>query len=323
LFHTKLKAFKTMENQIKKGYKVTDENMNCRSFQYELNKVYTHKGSIEICERGFHYCPIAADCFGYYSFDSKNRVFEIIDHGTPIIDGDKHCTYKIELIRELSWIEVLGIVNSGKDNTGLKNSGNSNSGNWNSGYRNSGNWNSGNWNSGNWNSGNWNSGDSNSGYRNSGDRNSGNWNSGDSNSGNSNSGNWNSGNWNSGDSNSGDSNSGYRNSGAFCTDNDPKVLLFDKEVKGMTVRQWENHAAYNIMANCLNPNIWIYSSDMTDEEKAKFPTHETTGGYLKRISMHEAWSNMWYNLTDKNKKIFLDLPNFDSKKFKEITGIDV
>ena len=263
MFHTKLKAFKTMENQIKKGYKVTDENMNCRSFQYELNKVYTHKGSIEICERGFHYCPIAADCFGYYSFDSKNRVFEIIDHGTPIIDGDKHCTYKIELIRELSWIEVLGIVNSGKDNTGLKNSGNSNSGNWNSG------------------------------------------------------------NWNSGDSNSGDSNSGYRNSGAFCTDNDPKVLLFDKEVKGMTVRQWENHAAYNIMANCLNPNIWIYSSDMTDEEKAKFPTHETTGGYLKRISMHEAWSNMWYNLTDKNKKIFLDLPNFDSKKFKEITGIDV
>jgi hypothetical protein len=199
-----------------------------------------------------------------------------------------------------------GYSNSGDRNSGYRNSGDSNSGNWNSGYRNSGDSNSGNWNSGNRNSGDSNSGNSNSGYRNSGD---------------SNSGDSNSGNWNSGYRNSGDSNSGYRNSGAFCTDPDPVLYLFNKPTK-MTVKEWESHEAVRLM-NSLDPTIWVPDHAMTDKEKEEHPRWETTEGYLKTITMKEAWANMWHNLTDKNKKVFTKLPNFDATIFEQITGIKI
>ena len=142
--------------------------------------------------------------------------------------------------------------------------------------------------------------------------NSGNWNSGDSNSGN----------WNSGYSNSGDSNSGYRNSGAFCLDNDPKMFLFDKPCKSMTVRQWEQSRAYQLMGN-LDPTIWVPMSIMTDKEKQENPKYETTEGYLKTITLKEAWANMWGNLSEDDKKVFTSLENFDADKFESITGIKV
>ena len=252
-----------------------------------------------------------------------------------------------------------GNWNSGDWNSGDSNSGYWNSGNRNSGYRNSGDRNSGNWNSGNWNSGDRNSGDSNSGYRNSGNSNSGDWNSGDRNSGDSNSGNWNSGNWNSGDSNSGDwnsgdrnsgywnsgnrnsgyrnsgdrnsgnwnsgnwnsgdSNSGYRNSGAFCTNPNPVIYLFDKPTD-ILVKDWEQSKAYDLMCRLEN-TFWIESSMMTEIEKQDYPSHKTTGGYLKTITLKEAWGNLWGNLDDALKNVFLSLPNFDANKFEEITGI--
>ena len=97
------------------------------------------------------------------------------------------------------------------------------------------------------------SGCANTGKENTGFANSGNWNSGYRNSGN----------WNSGYRNSGDSNSGYRNSGAFCTDPNPKAILFNKE-SNMTVREWEVHPACQLMYS-LNPTIWVPSEMMTDE----------------------------------------------------------
>jgi hypothetical protein len=75
--------------------------------------------------------------------------------------------------------------------------------------------------------------------------------------------------------------------------------------------------------NNLKPNIWVWSSEMTDAEKEKLPTHETTGGYLKSIPYKEAWANLWGNLTDEKKKVFTSLPNFDRAKFEEITGIKI
>jgi hypothetical protein len=214
-----------------------------------------------------------------------------------------------------------GDRNSGDSNSGYRNSGDRNSGDSNSGDRNSGNRNSGDSNSGYRNSGNWNSGDRNSGDRNSGDRNSGDWNSGNRNSGDSNSGYRNSGNWNSGNRNSGDSNSGYRNSGAFCTDEDPQVILFDKPTK-MTVKEWEQTRACQLMYN-IDPTVWVPWSIMTEEERKRNPKYEASEGYTKSIPMTEAWANFWGNLPDEDKQLFLDLPNFDAEKFKKITGIKV
>ena len=212
-----------------------------------------------------------------------------------------------------------GLANSGDSNSGYRNSGDRNSGDSNSGNRNSGNRNSGYWNSGNRNSGDRNSGNWNSRDRNSGDSNSGYRNSGDRNSGDSNSGNWNSGNWNSGDRNSGDSNSGYRNSGAFCTNPNPVIYLFDKPTD-ILVKDWEQSKAYDLMCRLENA-FWIESSMMTEIEKQDYPSHKTTGGYLKTITLKEAWGNLWGNLDDASKNVFLSLPNFDANKFEEITGI--
>jgi len=142
----------------KKGFKVTDENMQCnpdgKPFQYELNKIYTIKGLISTCNWGFHYCEELNDCFNYYSFDPNNRVFEIIDHGVETkTNRDKSCTSSIELVKELSWLEVLKLVNSGKGNSGRSNAGNDNAGNDNAGNDNAGNRNAGYSNAGNDNAG--------------------------------------------------------------------------------------------------------------------------------------------------------------------------
>lgn len=127
---------------------------------------------------------------------------------------------------------------------------------------------------------------------------------------------------NTGHSNSGDQNSGYRNSGAFCLDSDPKLYLFDKITK-MTIRQWEQSKAVDIMNRLLEITIWVYASSMTAEEKQKYPKYETTGGYLKTKSLKEAWEDMWGNLSEQNRKVFVDLENFDADKFFEITGVRV
>ena len=132
------------------GYKVFNPDWTCRGFKYEVGKTYEMKDEPILCKQGFHYCIKLIDCFSYYQFDNNNKVAKIIAHGT--IDGinqDKHCTNKIEIVEEISWFDVLNMVNTGKDNVGLGNSGNLNSGNRNSGDRNSGNRNSGNRNSGN------------------------------------------------------------------------------------------------------------------------------------------------------------------------------
>lgn len=91
----------------------------------------------------------------------------------------------------------------------------------------------------------------------------------------------------------------------------------------MTVREWEEHEAIRIMNRLLETHIWVYSSNMTPEEKAAHPKHETTDGYLKAKTLHESWADMWGNLSAANKKVFTTLPNFDKAKLKEITGIDV
>ena len=90
----------------------------------------------------------------------------------------------------------------------------------------------------------------------------------------------------------------------------------------MKVKQWEKSRAVELMHN-IELTIWIESSLMSDKEKEAHPDYETTGGYLKTKTMHEAWADMWHNLTGKDKKVFTDLPNFDAQKFKIITGLDV
>ena len=166
----------------------------------------------------------------------------------------------------------------------------------NEGYNNTGIRNTGNWNTGNRNTGNWNTGNCNTGNCNTGDCNTGDWNTGD----------WNTGDWNTG----------------FFNTKDSTIRLFNKntkykyetiiECKGVRVLRWN-----------YENNWWIYSQNMTEEEKKEHPEHETLGGYLKVIPYKDACRLMWDKLDDDEKQAIKEIPYFDADVFKEITGIDV
>ena len=327
-----------------KGFKVFNSDWTCRGYQFEVGKTFEENVEPKCCDRGFHFCIKASDCFNYYEFNSNNKVAEVEALGVIDTESDdtKCCTNKIHIIRELTWHEVLDLVNTGKDCTGFCNSGHYNSGHYNSGNRNSGDWNSGDWNSGHcnsghYNSGHYNSGDWNSGHCNSGHYNSGDWNSGHYNSGHYNSGHYNSGNRNSGHYNSGHYNSGNRNSGdwnsgdwnkssntvgCFNTQNQ-KLMFFDKPTD-MTLEQWWSSDACRLMDRIdFTPVVWVWSDDMTDKEKSNYPEHETTGGYLKIRDNSDYCKEWWKGLTKKEKNIIKSIPNFDAEKFYEITGVIV
>ena len=309
-----------------KGFKVFNPDWTCsprgNTKQYSCPGKFEEDIAPVRCGKGMHFCKNASDCFNYYKFDPQNRVAEVVAYGDVAEEGDKCCTNKLEIVREIPWGELLEIVNTGKGcsglcNSGNRNSGNRNSGSWNSGNRNSGSWNSGDWNSGNRNSGNWNSGHRNSGNWNSGDRNSGDWNSG-----NRNSGDWNSGDWNSGNRNSGDWNSCDFSNGCFNTF-EPKIYLFNKP-STWSYSDWINSDARYIL-NQIPGNVleYVYFENMTTDEKATHPEAEVTGGYLKKLNRSECRKTWWDYLPDDKKNIIKSIPNFNKEIFKEITGIDV
>ena len=282
-----------------KGYKVFNSDWTCRGFQFEVGKVFEEDVTPVCCDKGFHFCTKASDCFSYYDFDPNNKVAEVEVLG-EIDSNDKDskcCTNKIKIVREINWQEVLELVNLGKACTGLCNSGNRNSGDCNSGNRNSGDCNSGNRNSGDCNSGN-----RNSGNRNSGNRNSGNCNSGD----------WNSGDWN----------KTCFSNGCFNTES-PKIYLFNKP-SNWNYSDWLNSDARYILMNCpSNVLSWIWEDDMTDEEKEQHPEYLATGGFLKHIEEETGRQMWWDGLSDVQKDSVMQLPNFDKDIFKEITGISI
>ena len=140
-----------MENtNYVKGYKVFNPDWTCRpngnTKQYACPGKFEEDVTLSVCDEGMHFCKKAADCFNYYRFSPENKVAEVVAYGDIAEKGDKCYTNKLEIVREIPWVELLEIVNTGKGCTGLCNSGNRNSGDCNSGNQNSGDWNSGDWN---------------------------------------------------------------------------------------------------------------------------------------------------------------------------------
>ena len=157
----------TVQNVVH-GFKVFRPDWTCspngNTKQYTCPGKFEEEGELDVCGHGMHFCQTAADCFNYYSFNSENKVAEVIAYGDVRTEGDKSCTDKLEIVREIPWDEVLRIVNIGKNctgrcNTGNRNTGNRNTGDCNTGNRNTGNRNTGDWNTGNRNTGDWNTGD--------------------------------------------------------------------------------------------------------------------------------------------------------------------
>ena len=295
----------TVQNVVH-GFKVFRPDWTCspngNTKQYTCPGKFEEEGELDVCGHGMHFCQTAADCFNYYDFDSNNKVAEVIAYGDVRTDGDKSCTDKLEIVREIPWDEVLRIVNIGKNCTGRCNTGDRNTGDWNTGDRNTGN--------------------RNTGDRNTGDRNTGDRNTGDCNTGNRNTGNRNTGNRNTGNRNTGDWNKSSFNTGCFNTE-EQKITLFNKP-SGMTYREWMDSDARYLLNQIPKDVVkWVYEEDMTDEEKAAHPTYETTGGYLKVLDESECGQLWWGSLSDRRKEIIKAIPNFDAEIFFQCTGVRV
>jgi hypothetical protein len=224
------------------GYKATDANMQCRGFQFELGKTYTHTGELKLCNSGFHFCEQPSGVWEYYNA-TGTRIFKVeCEDVSPEKDETVGACIKrvCRTIKFLEEIKIDGHCNTGDSNTGDRNTGDCNTGDSNTGDRNTGDSNTGNCNTGNCNTGYRNTGYRNTGDRNTGDRNTGNCNTGNCNTGDRNTGYRNTGDSNTGNCNTGDRNTGYRNTGdsnatnrsagLFCQ-KEPKVIVFDVQTK--------------------------------------------------------------------------------------------
>lgn len=254
-----------------KGYKVFNNDWTCTpngSFkQYSCPGVFEEDVDLDICHKGMHFCENALDCFNYYKFDSKNRVAEVVAYGKIRKERDKSCTDKLEIIREISWQELLTIVNTGRDCTGFGNTGIRNTGNRNTGSCNTGDCNTGNWNTGDWNK-------------------------------------------------------SSRNTGCFNTE-EQKIMLFNKP-SNMTYNDWVmSDARYLLDQIPKNVVGWMCEENMTDGEKAAYPTYKTRRGYLKVLDESECGQLWWDHLSRSDKDIIKAIPNFDETIFYECTGIRV
>ena len=315
------------EENKKIGYKVFNSDWSCRDFQYEIGKTYELEGELKVCENGFHYCNKLIDCFNYYDFNPKNKVAIIEAIGNIEEEESKCATDKIKIVKEITWLQVLEIVNvgisntgyqnTGDRNTGYQNTGDGNTGDGNSGYRNSGDWNTGNRNTGNRNTGDWNTG-----YQNTGDRNTGYQNTGDGNTGEQNIGNRNTGDWNTGDMNIGNWNTGDRNTGYMNTDTPTTIRVFNKECERSAWIEAEkpNFLYFDVVE-------WILENRMTEEEKNEHPNFEVTNGYLKTLEYKKAFMKSFEKLEHKEKikqvNQLKKLPNYDDDIFFRISGIDI
>ena len=277
-----------MENNnvqnVVQGFKVFNPDWTCRGFQYEVGKTYEMSDSPICCTRGFHFCTKAADCFNYYSFNPENKVAEVVALGEVDSENDDtKCC--TNKIQIVREIPWDEVLRI--VNTGKDCTGICNTGNRNTGDRNTGDWNTGN--------------------RNTGDRNTGNRNTGD---------------WNTGNRNTGDWNKSSFNTGCFMTE-EQKIFMFNKP-SDWSYRDWLNSDARYLL-NQIPKNVveWVYSENMTDEEKAEHPTHETTGGYLKVLDESDCGQLWWGSLSDRQKDIIKALPNFDPEIFEKCTGIKI
>ena len=252
-----------------RGYKVFNSDWTCMGFQFEVGGTYEEDVTPKCCNRGFHFCLKAADCFNYYGLDPNSKVAKVVALGEvdERSDDSKCCTNKIQIVREIPWQELLEIVNMGKGCTGLRNTG----------HRNTGDWNTGNWNTG---------------HRNTGHRNTGDWN--------------------------------ITNFSSGCFNKkEQKIVLFDKP-SDWTYRDWLNSEARCLLSQIPKKVVeWTCDSGMTEKEKVENPTYETTGGYLKVLDESECAQMWWDGLSERNRGVIREVPNFDAGIFEECTGIKI
>ena len=267
-----------------KGYKAFKKDWTCRGKQYKVGKTFEEDVQLEPCSAGMHFCDRLPNVFQFYTYNPDQTVVAEVE-ALGAVKTDDNIKFCTNKLKIIREIQWDEVQKA--CNTGDCNTGNRNTGN-----RNTGNCNTGDCNTGDCNTGNCNTGNRNTGNRNTGDCNTGDW------------------------------NKSSFNNGCFMTI-EPKIMMFNKP-SDWTYRDWVNSKARYLL-NQIPKNVveWVYSRDMTDEEKQQYPEHKTTGCYLKVLDESDCAQVWWDGLCQENKDIILALPNFDPVVFKECTGIEI
>lgn len=317
------------------GYKIFGPDWKCKGFQYKVGEIFEYKGEIKICKSGFHYWVTELSCLEYF-FGSKlpkdSKMAKVVPLGRVERKGDKRVTDKILILEEIDiaktiqkynfgsnnfGVHNIGSGNSGCSNIGTQNTGSQNTGSYNKGSNNTGIVNTGIHNSGDYNCGSYNSGCKNIGFQNSGNNNIGDYNSGCGNIGLGNTGNYNyghdnSGNFNFGNYNTGDFNIADYNSGFFNTES--YMFVFNKPVP---ISEIKNNAGLCYLRN--------FAGQIYDYLIGKLCS--TNDNVVDKIAFQEKFKELfkekWQKVNLSNKELIKTIPNFDSKIFYEIFGVEL
>lgn len=287
------------------GYKAFTKALQCHEYQFEVGKEYHHKGPIQLCAQGFHFCSSVAKVFEFTQYGlnpQTTRVCSVLAWGNVQEDlrSGRYVASNIRIIRELSLQQVLSAANLGGSNYGRCNSGSFNCGNYNTGRENLGDWNQGTGNYGRDNYGSFNWGSCNYGNRNLGNHNTGHY------------------------------NAANYCAGTLCTVSHlPSTYMFNRP---LTVDDDFRMKRYGLPAffAYVRPVITVYPKDV-----AKYK------GYIKIDCYNEAfddlsllrtvsWKALWRFALAKAKtertwkkqlKHLVNLPNFSYEVFESITGL--
>jgi len=80
------------KKEIIKGYKGFNKDLTCNGYQYKEGELHIHKGKVEKCNSGFHFCENPIDCFSYYK-PTQSVFYEIEASGD--IDKEKNGDSKV------------------------------------------------------------------------------------------------------------------------------------------------------------------------------------------------------------------------------------
>ena len=139
-----------------------------------------------------------------------------------------------------------------------------------------------------------------------------------------NTGDKNTGNWNTGDKNTGNCNTGSFNkcdhSTGFFNTKEHTITIFNQDI-GMTYEEFVNSKYYDAIISA--PFVLTEWHEFTEAEKNDSIIRQSIGGKLISYTYEEACDTWWNELSQEAKETIQQIPNFDAKIFKEITGIDV